>query len=100
MYSISWTVLAETSYDEEADFILKKWNEFQVEKFQDLVLENLDRLSNNPEIGIYDKKLKLFYLVISKQTTLYYNFDNKTKIIELYLFWNNSKNPDDLIKLL
>ena len=100
MYSVIWQPKALHSYYKEIDFIFLKWNEFQVEKFQDLVLENLERLSKNPEIGIYDKKRNNYYLVISKQTTLYYNFDKKTKTIELYLFWNNSKNPDDLMKLL
>jgi plasmid stabilization system protein ParE len=99
-YSFIWHEKAEITLQDEALFILKKWNELQVEKFQDLVLENLERLSINPEIGIYNKQFNAYFLVISKQTTLYYNFDTTTKIIELYLFWNNSKNPDDLMNLL
>lgn len=72
----------------------------EVQKFQNLVLENLERLSKNPEIGIYNKKLKTYSLVISKQTTLYYNFNSSSKVIDLYAFWNNSKTHDDLTKLL
>ena len=42
----------------------------------------------------------MYSIVISKQTTLYYNFNPLIKIIELHIFWNNSKNPADLAKLL
>ena len=100
IFNFIWNKNAEITLQEEASFILKKWNEIEVEKFEYLVIENLDRLSINPEIGIYNKQLKVFYLVISKQTTLYYDFNKKTKVIEILLFWNNLKNPDDLTKLL
>lgn len=100
IFNFIWNKNAEITLQEEASFILKKWNEIEVEKFEYLVIENLDRLSINPEIGIYNKKLKVFYLVISKQTTLYYDFNKKTKVIKILLFWNNQKNPGDLAKLL
>ncbi len=98
MYSISWTTLAEISYVEETDFILKKWNYKEVDNFGILVENQLKLISSNPFIGKY---YKLNYsLVISKQTTLYYKVDSDKLIVYLILFWNNSKNPDDLIKLL
>ena len=49
---------------------------------------------------IGNNKIKICSILISKQTTLFYDFDENTKIIDLYVFWNNSKNPVDLIKLL
>lgn len=100
IFNFIWHKNAEITLQEEASFILKKWNEFEVEKFEYLVVENLDRLSINPEIGIFNEQLKVFYLVISKQTNLYYDFNIETKIIKILLFWNNQKNPDDLSKLL
>lgn len=99
-YSFKWQPNSEYTYFEEADFILLKWNSKEVLKFMDLVEENLLRLSKNPSIGIYINDLKIYSIVISKQTTLYYDFNENTKIIDLYVFWNNSKNPADLIKLL
>lgn len=100
MYSFKWDTVAMETYIEESEFILKKWNLKEVEKFTSLVEENLDRLSKNPEMGTFNKKLKVFTLVISKQTTLYYSIDNGKKILELHVFWNNQKNPEDLSKLL
>jgi plasmid stabilization system protein ParE len=99
-YSIRWQPISEYTYYEEIDFILLKWNVKEAQKFKDLVDENLLRLSNNPFIGKCPNKLKIYSILISKQTTLYYGFDESTKIIDLYVFWNNSKNPDDLLKLL
>ena len=99
-YSFKWQPIAGYTYFAEIDYILLKWNEKEVQKFKDLVDENLLRLSNNPLIGIYNNELKIYSILISKQTTLFYDFDENTKIIDLYVFWNNSKNPVDLIKLL
>jgi hypothetical protein len=99
-YTFKWQPNSQITYFQETDFILLKWNTFEVKKFDELVEENLFRLSLNPLIGTFNKNLKLFALVISKQTTLYYNFDENAKIIDLYVFWNNSKNPNDLAKLL
>ncbi|HAH54626.1 MAG TPA: hypothetical protein DCM02_04895 [Flavobacterium sp.] len=100
IYKFKWQPNSEITYYEEIDFIFLKWNFKEVQKFQDLVIENLERLSKNPEIGIFNNKYNTYSLVISKQTTLYYNFNSNTKIIDLYAFWNNLKNPDDLSKLL
>jgi len=99
-YTIIWDIVAIDSYIAEPEFILKKWNRKEVERFDLLVEKNLDRIALNPTIGIFNEFLGAYSIVISKQTTLYYSFNEKTKIIELYLFWNNLKNPNDLIKLL
>lgn len=99
-YTVDWTYSAINSYYEETNFIYLKWNQKEVLKFENLVDENLERLSKNPEIGTFDKKFNVYTLVISKQTTLYYGFDTERKIIDLYVFWNNLKNPEDLEKLL
>jgi len=99
-YKIIWQPNSEMTYYEEADFILRKWNGKEVRKFQSLVFDNIDRLIDNPYIGKFEILLKIYMIVISKQTTLYYNINEKDRIINLLLFWNNSKNPADLTKLL
>ena len=100
IYKINWDSTALDTYFEETEFILLKWNSNEVQKFKVLVEENLERLSKNPKIGIFNKTLKVYCLVISKQTSLYYSFSTKAKVIALHVFWNNLKNPQDLIKLL
>jgi plasmid stabilization system protein ParE len=97
-YKIKWLSNASLTYFDEIDFIFEKWNYKEVQKFILLVEENLIRLSVNPKIGIPIKYM--FRLVLSKQTTLFYTIHEKEKRIDLIIFWNNSKNPDDLVKLL
>jgi hypothetical protein len=88
------------TYQSEMEYIYFKWNVKEVQKFQELVIENLNRLSLNPLLGKYDSNLKIYFFLISKQTTLYYSINQNTKIVNLLVCWNNQKNPNDLIKLL
>lgn len=99
-YKIIWQINSEITYLAEIEYIYFKWNQKEAEKFQELVIENLNRLSINPLIGKHDSNLKLYILVISKQTTLYYSINQNAKIVDLHVFWNNQKNPDELNKLL
>lgn len=97
-YRIIWTNLALSSHEEEIDYIFFKWNLKEVIKFENLVTIELNRLVQNPNIGKF--KTDKFSLTISKQTTLFYRINEKQKSIELLLFWNNQKNPEELNKLL
>ena len=99
-YKIIWEPNSEISFYEEIDYIFLKWNFKEVQKFQDLVKNNLERLSINPEIGVYQKSRNAYSIVLSKQTTLYYVIDFNNRIVYLVTFWNNLRNPDDLAKLL
>lgn len=100
MYSIIWSTLAEITFAEEIEFILEKWNQVEVDKFDDLVRENLKRISKKPLIGNQKLNEQAYSLVISKQTTLYYSISDKEKTINLILFWNNKQNPKLLDKFL
>ena len=99
-YKIIWQLNSEITYLAEIEYIYFKWNQKKKKKFQELVIENLNRLSINPLLGKYDSNLKIYIFVISKQTTLYYSINQNAKIVDLHLFWNNQKNPDELNKLL
>jgi hypothetical protein len=100
IYKIEWKPIATFTYFDEIDFILSKWNEVEVQKFEDLVYDFLATLSKTPEIGIYNSKNNSYSLVISKQTTLYYKIIKDKSQIDLLFFWNNLKNPESLKKLL
>ena len=99
-YKIIWQPNSELTFQDEIDFIFRKWNIKEVQNFINLVFENLKRLEENPRIGNYSSISGIHSLVISKQTTLYYSFDESKRVIDLHVFWNNQKNPEDLIKLL
>ena len=99
-YAVRWDLIAINSLAVESEFILKKWNVLEVEKFYSLVEVSLERLSMNPTIGVYNSEFEVYSFVISKQTTLYYSLNEENKTIELHVFWNNLKNPKKLHKLL
>lgn len=97
-YKIKWIHYSSITYLNEIDFIYLKWNQNETKKFIFLGDENLKRIAQNPFIG---QPIKSIYkVVISKQTTLYYKVIESEKRIDLLIFWNNQKNPADLIKLL
>ena len=99
IYTVEWTDLAKETYFDEIGFIYLKWNSKEVIKFENLVEKEINRIVKNPLIG----KLEFgncYVITISKQTTLFYRTKNETKSVELILFWNNLKNPNELSKLL
>jgi len=98
-YHVDWTFSALNSYYEEIEFIYLKWNQKEVLNFEKLVEKELERLSKNPTLGKINFK-KNYSITISRQTTLIYRINDKVKSIELLLFWNNLKNPENLNKLL
>jgi plasmid stabilization system protein ParE len=98
-FKIIWSSTAKNSFHEEIDFIFLKWNSIEVFRFEKLVTEEIERLVSNPLIGKRSYN-DIYSLSISKQTTLFYRIDKDSNLIELMLFWNNLKNPQDLIKLL
>jgi len=100
IYKIEWKPIATFTYFEEIDLILSKWNEVEVQKFENLVYNFLVTISKTPEIGIFNSKNNCFSLVISKQTTLYYKIIDDKSQIDLILFWNNKQNLMQLKKLL
>ena len=100
IYKIEWKPLATNTYFDEMEFILSKWNEVEVQNFDDLVYDYLNTLSKSPEIGRFDSENNCYSLVISKQTTLHYKIIEEKSQIDLVLFWNNSQNPKLLSKLL
>lgn len=100
IYKIEWKTIATYSYFNEIDFILLKWNEIEVQKFEDLVYDFLETLCKTPEIGIYNSENNCYSLVISKQTTLYYKIVEAESQVDLLLFWNNKQNLTHLKKLL
>lgn len=99
IFKVIWTLTAKNSYHEETDYIYFKWNLKEVVKFENLVNNEITRISINPYIGKISFE-NIYSLSISKQTTLFYSINNVTNTIVLIMFWNNQKNPEDLNKLL
>lgn len=100
MNTVTWTSLAELSFAEELAYIHKKWTTKEVTNFMNLVDNAIGMLAEGVIEGKVSKSTKLRSLLISKQTTMYFDFYEDTSTIELLLFWNNKYNPADLKRIL
>ena len=97
---INFTISANISFEDEIDFILRKWNLEEVEKFMDLVDDFINNLSKNPYLEKKSNKRAIRVFVISKQTTIIYKVYDDVKRIDVLYFWNNKRNPKDLKKYI
>ena len=97
---VVWTKLAEDSYTKELDFIEKKWTFKEVNNFMDLVDEFIKKLEYGVLLGKISSKTNMHSFVISKQTTLYFDYYKDRDLIELLLFWNNQQDPSKLKELI
>lgn len=85
---INWTSSANASFENEIEFILKKWNLNQVEKFIELVDDFTKTLSDNPYLGTKSTKQDIRIFVLSKQTTVIYEVFEGLNRVDLHFFWN------------
>lgn len=99
-YQVNWTLLAEESYSRELEFINLKWNTKEVVKFMGIVDDIVEKLQSGIIEGNISKKTNYRSLVISKQTTLFFEKFEQDQQINLLLFWNNKSDPKHLIELL
>lgn len=97
---VVWTDTADLSYFKELNFIAEKWTDREVDNFMVLVDEFVEKLESKTLQGKILSHENMRSFVISKQTTLFFNYFEKSEIIELLFFWNNSQNPKELENIL
>jgi len=97
---VFWTDTAKSSFQEELSFINKKWGKKEVTNFINLSTDYINLLVSGVLEGKPSRRRNIRISVISKQTTLVYKLNKKSKQIELILFWNNLKNPNQLESII
>ncbi len=97
---VIWSIEGKYTYDKELEFIFKKWNTKEVEKFIILVDQFVKKLETGVLKGKNLFKNDLRSFVISKQTTVFFDYHEDKKLIELLLFWNNTQDSKELKKVL
>jgi len=96
---IIWSVEADFTFNKELDFIYSKWTINEVNNYIYLVEKFIDSLKKGVLKGkVLNNNMRSF--VISKQTTLFFTYNEDRKVIKLLLFWNNTQNPKKLKKIL
>ena len=100
MMKVFWTPEAIETYGQELNYIQQTWGQKTMLKFSKRV-ENCIRLLQNGTIEArYSKKTDVHFFVISKQTSIVYRIYTSKNQIDLLLFWNNKRSPNNLKKFL
>lgn len=95
---VNWTKTAEYTFNDELDYIFLKWGKNGVHDFVELVEGHVSILKSGILPGVKLESLDAFKWVLSKQTSLIYAV--REKELDLLLFWNNQRNPIDLMRYL
>jgi len=97
---VIWTPTAELSFARELERISKKWSNAEIVHFINIVDQFIHQLESGVIEGRVSKMTNLRSFVISKQTTLFFDYFEDEKTLELLLFWNNRVDPKKLKKFL
>lgn len=88
---IIWTNSALIDNLNNIDYLLEEWNINVVLAYEEKIIEIENLIRAYPEIGMYDKDLKLFKRLVVPQIYMMYEIRNdKIFIIRI---WNNYKRP-------
>ncbi|HLP64998.1 hypothetical protein [Flavobacterium sp.] len=99
MIVIQISSLGKSSLADVSEFVLFIWNIKVLQDFIDLIEKSSKQLKENPNLGIpFTKKIRK--IVLHKNASMYYEYDDSNKIITILLFIDNRQNPKDYLKLL
>lgn len=99
MIRIQISNLGKSSLAEVSEFILFLWNIKILQDFIDLIENATKQLRDNPHIGAsFSGTIRK--IVLHKNASMYYDYDEENKTITILLFIDNRQNPKDYLKLL
>jgi len=87
-YKVFWTEEAVRNLEEIIDYLYSEWTEKEVANFKAKLSVKIDLISKNPKMfPVSDFQPRLRKAVLSKQTSIFYEFNNDI-IYLAYLFVN------------
>ncbi len=93
---VRWTKEAEDTFDEIIEYLEENWSEKEIQNFVRTVQKVIGQIEKNPyqfKASRYQEIRKAF---ITKHNSLFYYVNEADKVIELYAFWDNRQNPQEL----
>ncbi len=91
---VLWSARALADYENILEYIDETWSFKEVRKFDELMENAIYSITQNTEIGAVSKKKNVRRLVISKQTSIYYQV--KKEVIYIITLSDNRQNPSKL----
>jgi hypothetical protein len=99
MITIKISSIGKSSLADVSEFVLFIWNIKVLQQFLDLIEKSSEQLKKNPNLGIpFTKSIRK--IVLHKNASMYYEYDDINKVITILLFIDNRQNPKDYLKLL
>lgn len=92
-YKIRWTKEANKTFDKIIEYLESRWTNREIVNFVKKSNQILAQISDRPEMFKSSSKMKIRMGVITKQTSLFYQIDDRNKIIVLLSFWDNRQDP-------
>lgn len=90
-----WTETASFEYEQNIDYVLKRWSEEVALRFIDKVESILYDLKRETVEYPLTERGNVRKCVVVKQITLFYEIDEDNNLV-LLSFWNNYKDTDQL----
>ena len=88
---VKWTPKADESFDENIEYLNRKWSAKEVSNFVIQTMETIKTISAFPSSFVQDEAFGFRKAKINKIISRIYL--EKEDHIELLFFWNNRKNP-------
>ena len=92
---IVWSDFAKDQLDEIIEYLESSWTDKEISNFFRRLEDGIESIGKNP--ATYKESMRkagVREFQLSKQTTLFYSFDEKE--ITILLLWTNRKDPDKL----
>jgi len=91
-YRLVWSPVAKSDFEENIEFLLRRWSHKEVRKFILKTYITLAIIQRNPRTFRTAPDHDIRFVPIVPQITLFYRITEGNQI-ELIRFWNNFKNP-------
>jgi plasmid stabilization system protein ParE len=95
MIDISWSNEAIADFEQNINFLEKRFSDNEVIDFIDKTQEVIIIISRNPKAFKVSTYKKVHVVPIVPQVSLFYSILNKNSIV-LLRFWNNYQKPEKL----
>ncbi len=88
---VIWSKTADINYRKNLDYLKREWDYEVLINFIDEVDNCINRISDNPSIGMFDKLISCNKLLVVKQIYLFYEVSDN--VIYIHNIWNNKRKP-------
>ncbi|HSM47087.1 MAG TPA: type II toxin-antitoxin system RelE/ParE family toxin [Draconibacterium sp.] len=95
--NVRWTSESEDTFSDIINYLEQEWTEKEIRKFAQKTQKIILQIAKNPKMYKATGKEEIRRAVITKQTSLFYHINEVSNLITLLAFWDNRKNPNDLI---